>query len=556
MKRVAIHKYIVALYTICMIMVLVSCGEKPIEPASENTVVSGSAAELQETCDMVDLTALKKVKSSSCGFTMKAPDDAVLDDSLSESFSRLSGKGYSISFSYERCPYNDIHPEMTEGLARLVPWYEYNDAVDQYIGYYESRFLLNEDWQKNNNVTVTHSEKFNAGKNEAIIFHADINDASEAIFDGYSYVFVKTDATYYIRFVFRYQKEDTAFRECIKELFSDFKITKEKRITKTDTDFYPVIPDNWSEETRALYGSIASSDSIKWGIFSKDIYGKGINETIPELEEKLEYSFPVVLTYIHSIHEFPTEFMEKAASEGRIVELTYQITDNNNENLFARSVSLDIYRGTEPEEIRAFARKAKEFGKPFLFRLCNEMNSDWTSYGGVNNMADPDIFIANWRRIYDIFKEEGVNNCIWIFNPNDRNAPPNNWNDSLAYYPGNEYVQMIGVTGYNNGTYYKKWGEQWREFKDIYNLIQNEYGNVFGKFPWIITEFASSSIGGNKVKWIDSMFENIGNYPNIKIAVWFNYADFDSDGTAARPYWLDETEATLNAFKRGLAQYK
>ena len=58
------------------------------------------------------------------------------------------------------------------------------------------------------------------------------------------------------------------------------------------------------------------------------------------------------------------------------------------------------------------------------------------------------------------------------------------------------------------------------------------------------------------MKWIDSMFENMGRYPKIKIAVWFNYADFDSNGVAARPYWLDETEETLEAFRRGLQQYK
>ena len=36
-----------------------------------------------------------------------------------------------------------------------------------------------------------------------------------------------------------------------------------------------------------------------------------------------------------------------------------------------------------------------------------------------------------------------------------------------------------------------------------------------------------------------------------------SYADFDTrpgrEGTAARPYWLDETPETLEAFRRGLA---
>ncbi|MBO5918320.1 MAG: hypothetical protein J6Q14_06100, partial [Oscillospiraceae bacterium] len=201
-----------------------------------------------------------------------------------------------------------------------------------------------------------------------------------------------------------------------------------------------------------------------------------------------------------------------------------------------------------------WARDAAAFGHPFLFRLNNEMNSDWTSYGGVVNLADPQIFTAVWQRIYRIFQEEGVDNCIWIFNPHDRQAPPSNWNNSLAYYPGTEYVQMIGVTGYNNGTYYTQWAEEWRDFEDIYDQIWEEYQPHFGAFPWIITEFASSGIGGDKVEWMEEMFDHIEDYPNIRIAVWFSFADFDdaNGGTPARTYWLDETPETLEAFRQGL----
>ena len=170
-------------------------------------------------------------------------------------------------------------------------------------------------------------------------------------------------------------------------------------------------------------------------------------------------------------------------------------------------------------------------------------------------MADPEVFISVWRKIYEIFQEEGVDNCIWIFNPNDRNCPPNRWNDGANYYPGNEYVQMLGVTGYNNGTYYSQWAEEWREFDTIYDAVQSQYAAVFGEFPWIITEFASSSVGGDKAAWIEQMFRSIGNYPNIKIAVWFSSADYDSQGNVARPYWLDETPETVSAFREGLAAY-
>lgn len=489
------------------------------------------------------------------GYQMDFPADTTFDFSLSAAVIHAAGEGYEYTISREYSPYFDITEEMTTGLQKYVPDFPYEDGVDQYIGYYQSRFLLNETWQKNNSVTVSDVEVFSAGGAKAYCYHAVMEDVPGGKYDAYSYYYIRAEDRDFFRIVVKYHHENTELRQWIRDSFESFRQFTPAGSSHISTSYEPVIPDNWSDETRAVYDSIVSGETLRWGIYTDDVYGNGIDVKIPELEETLDYKFQVVLSYVHSISQFPTEFMEKNWEQGRIVELTYQLTENNNEDMFGYSPLLDLYRGINEEMIREFARAAKDFGHPFLFRFCNEMNSDWTSYGGVVNMADPELFVECYQRIYKIFQEEGVDNCIWIYNPNDRNAPPSRWNDALNYYPGNEYVQMIGVTGYNNGTYYRKWAESWREFAEIYDTLQNEYGQVFGAFPWIITEFSSSSVGGDKVSWIEDMFANIGNYPNIKIAVWFSSADYDQDGTVARPYWLDETPATLEAFQQGLQQY-
>jgi len=234
-----------------------------------------------------------------------------------------------------------------------------------------------------------------------------------------------------------------------------------------------------------------------------------------------------------------------------------QMTEENNQHLYGHSPLMDLVRDGDEPRIREFARAAADWGHPFLFRLNNEMNTDWVSYGGVNNLIDPDLFIEIWRIIYRIFEEEGVNNAIWIWNPNDRDAPPNSWNSFTAYYPGNNYVHMFGVTGYNTGTHYADLhGESWREFQQIYDHVVQVYDGLFDDFPWIITEFASSSVGGDKVAWIDRMFSALPRYRNIRAAVWFSYVDWDFrfpyGEVPARPYWLDETPETLEAFRRGV----
>ncbi len=443
--------------------------------------------------------------------------------------------------------------ESSEGKIVVSREWVFENNADEYIAYYLNRFILNPEFQKENNITLTE----NKSKGSMQTISAVINDLPDDKFDKYTYVFIKTRTPNFYRLMFKYKSDNTEFESCIEEVISSFQYFSPSGKTSAPTGFEPVIPAQWTKETTGLYKKIQNTDSLYWGIFTQDIFDMGIKKTIPALEKKLDYKFPVILCYLQLGSEFPLEFMNKNYRENRLAELTLQTTFSNNERLFGYTPFLDIYRGKKDEQIRTFARKAKEFGRPFLFRLNNEPNSDWTSYSAVVAMSDPDIYVDNWRRFYRIFKEEGVNNAIWIFNPNDRSYPPCNWNDFTAFYPGNEYVHFIGITGYNNGTYYKN--EKWREFDAIYGDISRRYLPVFEKFPWIITEFSSSSIGGDKALWIRNMFKNLHKYPNIKIAVWFSYADFeintDEEKKVSRPYWLDETEETLNEFKKGLQKY-
>ena len=490
------------------------------------------------------------------GYQLDLPAEVAFDFSLSPLFVTGTGENFDISVSREKADYQSLKDVITFELSTFLPWFFDDATVENYVYHYEYRFLLDEGWQRANGVTTTSWTDGNI-----YFVEARVDGLDDSLYDGYLYVNHFTPSREYLRVMFRYQKEDAAMRDKLVELAKNTRIFDPVGEAVYRTNYELALTETgWSEETKQLYASLVRADDplpLQWGIFMQDFYESGFDNKLAEMEAALDYTFPVVLYYRHfPTHDFPTDVMQENYEAGRLVELTLQLTDNNNTDMFAKSPLLEIYRGNMDEELRAWARAAADFGHPFLFRLNNEMNSDWTSYGGVVNLADPAIFTAVWQRIYRIFREEGVDNCIWIFNPHDRQAPPSDWNNSLAYYPGNEYVQMIGVTGYNNGTYYTQWAEEWREFEDIYDQIWEEYHPHFPSFPWIITEFASSGIGGNKVAWIEDMFEHIGDYPNIRIAVWFSFADFDdaNGGTPARTYWLDETPETLEAFRKGLKE--
>ena len=469
------------------------------------------------------------------GYYMDLPEDTRFDLSCSPDFIKAECGSYELTVSREYAPERDVR---------------------EYTAFYLDRFLLDEDYRAANRIELL--EKRTDTGEDRDMFSARLLEYGDG-YDGYTYADVYTGTRIFYRLTFKYDGGDFAeLHPEIENTVSRFTYFRPHGEDSYSVRFNNLGGHDLSDEAKTVYDELCGTDGIYWGIFTSDISGKGIDETLPKYEEDLDYEFSVILVYCHFGDGFPTELAEKCREDGKILELTYQPTLSNNEDLTGRTPQLDIYRGLCDDEIRKFAREAAEFGHPFMFRFGNEMNSDWTSYSGVVNMSDPDIYREVWQRIYRIFSEEGATNAIWIYNPNDREFPPCSWNNFLAYYPGDEYVHVIGITGYNNGTYYKKaHNESWREFKDIYDGIEKEYMPFFSDFPWMITEFASSSIGGDKAKWITGMFEDIHRHKNIKAAVWFDNADYDpaygEDKVVSRPYWLCENEEITDAVRRGFA---
>lgn len=266
-----------------------------------------------------------------------------------------------------------------------------------------------------------------------------------------------------------------------------------------------------------------------------------------------------------------------------VLELTYQFTTTNNV-LGGYTPMYDICRGRLDAQFRELAGDIKSYGKPILFRLNNEMNTDWTSYCGMQTMNDPDIFISTWRRMYDIFVEEGVDNCIWIWNPIATSCPYSNWGDSLNYFPGSDYVQMLGLTYYqmNNTDYMASFKEMYQElyakntpYFDNYPAIIGEFGCAAGGdvvFDWGINDWkAVENIDKRRqdqAKWITEMFDCLINNQksgyefckNIKAASWFScndYVNINGEQRISNYLKLDSgVPLAIQAFREGYAKLK
>ena len=332
----------------------------------------------------------------------------------------------------------------------------------------------------------------------------------------------------------------------ILESFQAFQSYGEAKLPR---DYIKISPGKkYSPEAKELLEDyFGKSAPQRWGIFEPTAPLE--METLKALEERVEHEFSTLVLYqgLNDFH-FPREAMDNAAQAGKIVQLTFQTYYQKGDN---RGVLYAILRGDYDKEIERYAQEIKDFGKPILFRLNNEMNGDWCPYSSYHHSKDTDIFIAVWRYFYDKFQEEGADNLLWVWNPNGEDMPGFAWNNALLYYPGDEYVDIVGLTAYNTGTYYR--GEKWTSFDDLYRPLYFQYANLSAK-PLMITEFGSSSSGGDKIAWLQDMFTRIPKYPRLKQIIWWNGIDWD--GTKpARIYRLDESEEMLEVFKEGLGGF-
>ena len=357
------------------------------------------------------------------------------------------------------------------------------------------------------------------------------------------------DARIYSFFLSSTDAIDTADLDTIVESFETFG-------PKVEAKDYPRTSrsrDDLNAETQAFYDATFGDDAgFTWGIYEPRIDEDDITE-LENLQNELDYHFDIALHYSNIRNPYKEgsiyDTLNMLWENGTVTELTMQ---TQLYDAFSRpSMVYEILNGDYDEYLHAYAADIARFGHPVLFRPFNEMNGDWCNYSAYWTSRDTSIYVDLYRYIYSIFEEEGANaNTLWIWNPNERSFPNFAWNAIDNYYPGDEYVDIVGITGYNTGTYYE--GETWRSFTEIYDPIMARMETQYFQ-PMMITEFSCSSTGGDKAAWIEDMFSAIQEHPRLKAAIWWDGCDRDSEGNIARSYFIDDSPKVLQVFKDHLA---
>ncbi len=242
------------------------------------------------------------------------------------------------------------------------------------------------------------------------------------------------------------------------------------------------------------------------------------------LETELGRRFDIAHWYASWDDAYDAHAVEGVLDSGRIPLISWQP--------HSESVT-DIAAGRYDDLIRAYAEGVRSAAGVVYLRPFPEMNGDWVAWNG-----QPQAFVQAWRRMVDIFRASGAANVRWVWCPNATDQPRTAANRMEAYYPGDAYVDVLALDGYNWGAT-RDWSD-WRSFEDIFAA---PYARItaLGRQPVWIGEVASAERGGNKGTWIRDMLDSRA-FPRLTALVWFN-VNKEAD------WRLESSSASLYAFR-------
>ena len=197
--------------------------------------------------------------------------------------------------------------------------------------------------------------------------------------------------------------------------------------------------------------------------------------------------------------------------------------------------------GKFDNDLKEWAIDAKRVGIPIMVEFGTEVNGNWFPWSGILNggaktdgYGDPKLpdgperFRDAYRHIIDLFRKEGVKNITWCFHV----YPPQEtgvaeelhqpWNNMINYYPGDNYIDWIGISDY--GAFDR--GTTWESFTSILDKTYPELSAISLKKPLAVFEFGviEDPTQGNKTAWIQDALQSIVNvrYPRIKAISYWN----------------------------------
>ncbi len=277
-----------------------------------------------------------------------------------------------------------------------------------------------------------------------------------------------------------------------------------------------------------------SSLPHSWGAYVGDQLAD-----ITAFEKMVGRPVPMLATFVHwgNNKTFPT----KLASHPGLstIVIFWEAKDYNiGSNIQPRYNYDSVLSGKWDSYFKEFASQSASFKGQVILVPYSEMNGDWSPWSGTLNGNSPEKHIAAYRYIRKFFTS--VSNVKFGWTVNNTSLPETLENAIERYYPGDEYVDYVGVDGFNFND-----GE-WETWESVFDDALTRVG----RYPKPIFIFSTASAPGpQKAQWISDGFgKQIKRHRNVIGFIWFNE-------NKEKDWRINSDPNSLAAFKQVISQW-
>ena len=241
---------------------------------------------------------------------------------------------------------------------------------------------------------------------------------------------------------------------------------------------------------------------------------------------------------------FPGRTLEAVHSFGAMAVLTWEpmyYDRHGQEHMIPAS---EILQGRYDDYIQGFASRIRELDYPVIIRFAHEMNLERYHWGGSREEygpESPERYQDMFRYVVNRFRDAEAENAMFAFCPNAESVPSpkgeedSQWNRAENYYPGDEYVEVLGMDGYNWGRTYTLeehgWQSRWQSFEEIFEQVYQELRSISRYKPLFVFETAAPPEGGDRDVWVQRAFETASRW-GLDGIMWFQ-VDKEADWSLA-----------------------
>ena len=159
---------------------------------------------------------------------------------------------------------------------------------------------------------------------------------------------------------------------------------------------------------------------------------------------------------------------------------------------------------------------------PILFRPWHEHTGSWFWWG--QDLCTADEYKQLWRLTYDRLCENGVDNLLYAYSPG---SEPNNEEEYLERYPGDDIIDLLGVDCYQFDK--EEYIAQMEKSLHILTKVGKEHNKVIA-----VTETGYETIP-DPVWWTEVLLPLVDPYPVSYVLVWRNARERENHYYAPYP---------------------